>query len=520
MDFVVGKYKQYRKSFWWMFGFTALLYAFYMINQLTNVGDGFWQQSYYMAGDYETSCGRWLWPYIDKLSFGLHVEPLTTLFSIAVFALAMVVVFIALDIDSKPVSVIGAVLALSSPIFSAVISYRFLAVVYALACFFACAGACACIKIENNVKAVLLGAVGIALSMGLYQAYLGVFCLVGIISLICLSTQESAGVKDIVTRIVRFILAVPVGGVLYFIVMKLHLLIRGVELTEYNGASSVSPLAILLSMPSSLVEVLTIFFKYLKGSLMITGALDGRFKVTLIYHIVVGGLFVGLAVLGVIRQEKDKAIRIAALILGLILIPVGTNFASVIAPGSEFMPQMGFSMAMLSGILPVIIVEKLVGTDFEKIKLGAGVLTAVCIVVIYGQSAQVLIDHSAMQQGYTATKTLANGLVSDFQRRGLLTCDKPFFFIGRPSDNKTFYVTEVYDKANEYARVGDFWLTGSNMSGTYRALFNRVMGVNITVLGDEYESKAYDEYYLTVPSYPDEGYILDWDTVIVKISEP
>ena len=75
-------------------------------------------------------------------------------------------------------------------------------------------------------------------------------------------------------------------------------------------------------------------------------------------------------------------------------------------------------------------------------------------------------------------------------------------------------------RANDYAKVGAFWLEDSNMYGTYKALFHDVLGVNVNVLNDPYESKAFDEYFQTGPCYPNEGYIVPWDTVIIKISEP
>ncbi len=520
MNIISGAFRQYKKSFGWLFGFTALLYAFYMINQLTNVGDGFWQQNYYVAGTYEVSCGRWLWPYIDKLTCGLHIEPLTTLGAIAIFAVSIIVAQLALDIEGKPVAIIGGIVALSSTIFSSVISYRFLAIVYSLACFFACAGAYGCIKARKDYLAVIYGGLGVALSMGLYQAYLGVFCVIGVVSLICLCLDENAGVRDIVTRIVRFILAVLVGGAVYFIVVKLHLALWNVAMTEYNGANEVSVGGIIRSLPSSLAEVTRTFGRYISGHLMKTVAFDDRINLTLIYHVVVGCLFVGLVIWKLIRIKANRAIRILVFVLGLVLMPIGANIATIIASGSGFMPQMGFAMAFLSGVLPAIIVERLVDIEGDKVKLGIGVLAAICVCMIYGQSAQVLIDHSAMKEGYTASVTLARGVLNDLQLYGLLDSDKKFFFIGKPSANETFYTTEVYDKANEYAQVGKFWLSDSNMYASYKALFNRVLGVDIEVLGDYYETKAFDEYYQTVPCYPNDGYILDWDTVIVKISEP
>ena len=46
------------------------------------------------------------------------------------------------------------------------------------------------------------------------------------------------------------------------------------------------------------------------------------------------------------------------------------------------------------------------------------------------------------------------------------------------------------------------------------------MQINVPVAYETYEDKAYDEYYQSMPCYPEDGYFVVWDTVIVKISEP
>ena len=158
MDFLVGVYNRYKKTFWWLFGFTAVLYSFFMVNQLSNTWDGFWHQDYHVASHHEISCGRWLLPVFDKILRGLHLEPINTLAVIALFAASFVVALYALDISDSAMTVIGGVVLFSSPILSAVISYRYVAVAFGVSCLLSCVGSAICIKLRNNVAAVLVPA--------------------------------------------------------------------------------------------------------------------------------------------------------------------------------------------------------------------------------------------------------------------------------------------------------------------------------------------------------------------------
>lgn len=377
---------RYKKIALAVYGFTIFLFSFFMINQLTNVGDGFWQQSYYLAGDVEVSSGRWLWPYLDKVLGGNHVDPLTTLVSIMLFVAGFTLALATLNIKPKFVyCVIGGLITFSSPVFSSVLAYKYMSVTFALAMFLSALAALLCFKIKNNVVAVIVPSVILSMSMGLYQSYIGVFCVTGLLFIIRL-----------------------------------------------------------------------------------------------------------------LMDDKNEIYR-----------STGGLYA-----------QMGFPMIFLAGMMFVLSADIF---DFSKSPAPRYVfylVSAIAVVSVYGQALQTLTDHSAMQEGYIACKSMAAGVLDDLRRKYLLHEDRNYFFIGSPVGNGTFHVTDAYWLSNHYARTGSFWLIDRNMYATYSVLFQRVMGVDLHVMNDIYEQTAYDEYYKSVPSYSNEGYIIDWQTVIIIISEP
>lgn len=510
--------KEYKKSIIGIGVFSFLLYSFFMIQQLTNVGDGFWQQSYYLSGGWETGCGRWLLPYVDRIQQGIHVDPLTSILTITIFIIGYIFIVSILDIKNWKVVVLGGCVFLSSPFFSNILSYRFTSVIYALAFLMAVMGAYTCTKVQRVWLQIVLSALFVSLSLGLYQSYLGCYCLILLLYIIKMIVDAEKSIKQIITKIGIFAASTALGCVTYYVTLKIILKVKGIELASYNGADNVSLLNILKSLPESMHKILLICKDYVMGRLMIQNVLDSVYC-EMIFHILIITVFAGAVIIYILKAE-DKLLRMILFLLCIIAIPFGTNAANIVAPDAGFMPQMGAPLILFSALITEMILQWIADTQICLNKVVCWISIVVCMVNIYGQSMQVLIDHSMMKEGYTATISMANGVVDDLRRKGLLSRDKCYFFIGTPAHNDFFVKSDLYDKANQYAKVGNFWLEQSNMYASYQALFKKVLGINLEVLCDPYESKAYEEFYQAVPCYPEEGYILPFDTVIIKISDP
>lgn len=98
-DFIRTKIQKYGSCYICVFFSGVCTYFLLLSRQLTNGYDGLWEYSDYTAGYWELSLGRWFWLYIDQLRFGISTEPITTLISIALYALG---IFVVIDVFSVP----------------------------------------------------------------------------------------------------------------------------------------------------------------------------------------------------------------------------------------------------------------------------------------------------------------------------------------------------------------------------------------------------------------------------------
>lgn len=511
--------KRYKKTEIVLGVFVCLLYSYYTMHELTNVGDGFWQQSFHYAGDSERASGRWIWPYIDKIQKGLHMEPINMLVTILIFISGFILTIYILDVKDGWLSAMGGCIFFSSPIFSAIVSFRFMSIIYALSFFSAIFAAVCTERIKNRYWSIITAAIFFSISMGLYQVYVSIFCLIGLTSFTLILIENERYKEKLTETAIRYFVSLFLGGIIYFFSLKINLKLSGSELSDYNGVNSISFSTILKSLPTAMKQSYDVFGAYLSDTLMRLNVLD-KMHLQLLFHGICFAAFVGCIVWKLRKEKKTQVIRIVLLMCCLILVPVACHFANILALGAGFMPHTGGPLAFFSAIGFIVTCKFFFEDNFQMRKLVSGILIGCCIINIYGQTMQVLLDHKVMQEDYTATISLMQGLLQDLNTKGMLTSEKEYFFIGMPSANPLFKKSELRNQVNEYAKVGSFWLSGSSMAASYTALLQSVMGMNLQVSFDQYESKAYDDYYQNMPCYPNGEYAVAWDTIIVKVSEP
>ena len=55
--------------------FSAVVFFLLISQRLTNTFDGLWNNTWFFGGYWQVVTGRWLWPVIDALRFGIQTEP-------------------------------------------------------------------------------------------------------------------------------------------------------------------------------------------------------------------------------------------------------------------------------------------------------------------------------------------------------------------------------------------------------------------------------------------------------------
>lgn len=283
------KFKAYLPLFVLCIAFSAVLYSLLMIHQLVNQADGLWWCTYHHAGDWERSIGRWLWPYIDNLHSGINIDPLSSMVSLGFFVLGCILVVDVFEIQSHLRSFLICGLFLSSIAVCASLSYRFMSVIFALAFLFSIAAAWVLIRGKRGVPSILAGAAAITVSMGLYQMYLGCTCIVILGWMMRALLREEMPLRSIGKLVARSALSLCLGGLLYLIIMKLHLKVYHVSASYYKGADAFSIARVIRELPHSIAHCYGEFFSFIRGTNLRFNAIKGQRFFVAAYFILGGG---------------------------------------------------------------------------------------------------------------------------------------------------------------------------------------------------------------------------------------
>ena len=495
--------------------FSAIIYSLLMTNQLTNPYDGLWEYNYYEAGKWELSLGRWAWLYLDKLRFGISVDPITSLISLFCFVVGMAVILDIFQLQKKKEGFLATALFLSNTAVCICLSYRYMSPTFGMGFLLSVLAAWIVIRGKKWYFSIPISAFLIAVTMGLYQAQLGCTCVVLLGYLLYRLNDSESSVRDILISIGKYLATAILGGILYILCLNIHLKIFNTVLSDYNGGSGYSFSNTMKKLPATLRSAYQGFHIYFDGNYFLSNVL-AKYKIYWIVFLCIGILSIGM----VIRIGKKNVIKAGLFVLLFMLFPVACNAVLLIATDTGLSMQMTVPMALC---IPVMICVVL-GEDksYSKIEkwcnLGAFL---VCVLALYGSIYQTQIDQYAMKEGKLATTTIATEVIHKLDDAGYLDAEKEYCMIGVPLGNELFKVSGIYTKANSYARFGGWWLDPSCTRRSWQSVYQYLCGVNLSICSpDAYRQITADEMVQSMPVFPAEGSITTYgDIVVVKVSD-
>ena len=183
---VWAKLQPYRRPFLILWIYTLLVQLPLLVLRLTNDLDGLWNQDDYLAGAWELSIGRWFWPFLDKMRFGISLDPLPAVFSLALYSLSFLLILRLLDLTPSGRNLLAGFLFLGSVGIVCQMSFGYMAITFAVSFFLAVLAVWALLApvTSSAILRILLSALCIAFMMGSYQAGIGTTALLMIFVLL------------------------------------------------------------------------------------------------------------------------------------------------------------------------------------------------------------------------------------------------------------------------------------------------------------------------------------------------
>ncbi|MBO4678664.1 MAG: glucosyltransferase domain-containing protein [Lachnospiraceae bacterium] len=473
---------------------------------LTNSIDGLWASTYAQAGDWELSIGRWAWLFLDKARGGYGAEPFNSLLTLLLIVIAsFVAMSMFMDTDYK--IYVFSMLALCSTTVCCYLSYRYMSPTFGMSVLLATVGARLLVmESEDKKKSIILLLASVAVivvSLGLYQANLGCFCVLVLLAMIKKTYDGES--KKCGAIFVKALIVGAVSCILYKIAWDLCMWARKVQPADYNGASSLSVVKMIVALPRSLRDIFVAWVRYF-------GPKAGNYLFSPLRVLIFVVIFALVIFVGV-KQLRKSVKNLVVYIVLCLLIPVGANIAFVLAPdASNALIQMTFPMAFTVPLL----LSFLTSVEFKAEK----VLVVCAALLLYGNIYAVGTDIDAMAQGSTSTYAIVNNIVTELNRQELLSGEREYAFFGNFEKNELFKKNVLFDKADNFAQFGRMNKKPDMVHKSCIGLVDDI-GLNLKIINNDRYIAIYKSGVLdSMPAFPAEGSIAEYDgVVIVKVSE-
>ena len=355
--------------------------------------------------------GRWFLSVAAAPSSYYDLPWLAGLIAIVLFALGAVCICRMFDIrKNTAAALIGATVA-SFPNVTSVLMYNYVADAYALSFLMATLAA---MMVTREKPRYLVSAVLIALSVGIYQAYLTVTIMLLLCHLVLACLQRNAEFKVLLLRCVKFLLTGILGMALYYGIMTLLLKITGTSLLSYQGvdeAVSLSGIDLWGALYVAKETFLNYFFDFSNG-LHLFGVINGI-------------VFIGIVLFTLADLIRNRIRLWQFLMLGVFVIalPLGASILGFLNSSVDYHNLM--KMGYFPFYLLFILQYENVDNSRKFVALKSWVILGVTAVLIFNQIVIANVSYHKLNMAYEKSYgTLIRIADRMEQTEGAADCDR------------------------------------------------------------------------------------------------
>ena len=376
-------------------------------------------------GQNMVAMGRWFLPVVCAPSSFYDLPWLAGLIALLLHGAGAVCICKMFNVGKNTTAALIGAAVITFPTVTSVLLYNYVADGYAFAFLLSCMAAT---FLTDKKPRYIASVVCIALSVGIYQAYITVTVMLLLCYLIAEALKEETKVKSLIEKSLKFLAAGIVGMVLYYIIMTVVLKITNTELIEYQGMSDamsfggMNILGVLYTIKYSFTDY---FFDFSNGV-----------TVFAVLNCIIFALTVILYVAEVIKKKTSLG-KLAMIAVYAVFLPIGASVLAFINSNVDYhnLMKMGFFVFYLFLILQY---EK---SDFKLPKLNtakAWVVLCVTAVLVFNNVIIANVSYHKLNMAYEKSYgTLVRIADRIEQTEGADECDS-ILVIGALKDSEAY----------------------------------------------------------------------------------
>lgn len=450
--------------------------------------------------------GRWFLHILVEISNKFHNNYVTpwwigvvTILLYAVCACILVKVF---DVRSKPLCCILGAILITYPTVTSNNLYIFTAHYYAFAFLLAC-GSVLLLTVTGKGIAIAGSGLLIALSLGIYQAYIPFVLAMYVLVILLHCLQAGAETADVIRTALRFLAALVVGLAGYFVINRCFLRLTGFQMDTYMGLDTMGKIDI-AALPAILGKCYTSFLDLFRNKYH--GIND---KPWLRLLMLLCSLLAVASIVWMIRKNRVRPLHIAFICIAVILLPVAVGGIYIMTQTEKAICTMTVFATVFVFIVPICIADRLLRdlTVNGAFVVEMCLCAALALVPVYYAS---LANETYLSLEYSNQNVNAyfTELVTQIKSLEGFTPDRKVALIGENRDES------IPRFEFDYIIRGTF--TPGELVNVYSRewFFKMHCGYDCTFVKDT-EYLEQDDRVKAMPAYPSDGSICIIDDVIV-----
>lgn len=483
---------------------------------------------FHTGGTYKN--GRWFLGVIGAIEYRLFGGNYSTpmckgLIAIVLVSLAAALVVSLFNVRNKTYIFFISCIMVVYPAVTVIMGYMFMAQCFTIALFLGVLGAWATVKKKYGF---LVGIGCICLSLGLYQAYLAVPAVLFLVALICDLFAEKDFVQ-VFKAAVRYLLTLVLGLVVYFVVNKVFLALKGAQLTQYQGISDMGQTTI----GDLIARVGTAYRHFVQLPFADWQGLNTSVLMKVLFGLSIL-LTIGIIAFNIIKIKNIWNKILLAVVTAL--LPLAVNLIYVMCDEEKvYVHGLMVYASVFVLLFPLLLLythsqnsktdsKRNAAVVMEWIVFAGAVLTIVYYVgynnVAYTQSAMIQSQVDAYSTNFVAAIKNADGYADEYPIILVQDPDReePYDFM-----DKSMYIFTEFPQIQITAYNTDMlcWMSNYSLPDylKYRTGFNTE---NMKDYGELLEAGEIEEldFIDEMPCYPDDGSIQVVDEkIVVKLSE-
>lgn len=485
-----------------------LVHSFAFFNILNNYDNIAAQPGGYGIG---STLGRWMLDILgltaSKLGLDYNLPVVNGVLYILLIALTAASVVSVLRLRSRVSAVLIGMLFAAFPTVTATMIYRYTVVFYGISALLAVLA----VGVSRRWRwGWLPGAVLLAASMGIYQAYVPLAIGLFVLLLLQAALRDNANAAKLIRQGLLDCVTLLFGLALYSLCLRLCRAIFGASLQDYQGVSNmfaISP----RRLPGLIWDALTIVCRL---PVQDAFGLANRAVMRLMY-LALGAASLGMT--GYLLAVKVKNwLTAAAVCVLLTLFPIAVNFITVMCPDAWVYTLMVYPFTLLT-CLPLMLAECMPAAPsgfVRKLAAQFVALAAAVLVFYYGYYANV--NYTALHFANRQIENYLNSLVTQVRMTEGFTPDKQWAFLGDIDDpllesaweEEAFYGGLGFTQylLNQYSRPD--WM-------------ENYIGYRVPMASEEdCQALAQQPEVQAMPCWPSQGSVaVIGDTVVIKFQE-